>query len=164
MKKIIILLFALMTAGIVFAQDKPDVRLLDKVKAQVGKDTEQLVSSSATSGGNVRGTTYVVLPTKKGYMYMSGSTGRSTTLNSGVTYRFTIGNSEQSAGALTFRLRMSETKNEKEFLIKSMEVKSGDISSFDFPCTRTAIYNYDYSFDVEGKYQSATVISKVKSE
>lgn len=159
MKRILILLFALMASSCIFSQKISDARLLDKVKAQVGQDVEQQISSSATHGPR----TIVHTDPKTGVQSRSTPFGiYVVNLNNGIRYRFTVGNSEQSAGTLTVRLFMSKEIGDILSPIKSMEVKPGDISSFEFLCTQTGRYGYYY--DYTGDYQCAAVISKVKTE
>lgn len=140
MKKIIISISFIICSVFLYAQNPMDERLYDEVKLKIGDDATEI----GTCGGS-----------KKEDKLHSGSC--SLTLNKDVLYRFTCGNSKMSAGILKERLTFKENNQ----LVKVIEVKVGEISSFEFLCNKTGKYSLQSFYKDFGYCYNVTIISKV---
>ncbi|TKG97452.1 hypothetical protein EYV94_03220 [Puteibacter caeruleilacunae] len=142
MKKLIISICVIVCSVSLYAQNPMDERLYDEVKLKIGDDATEI--SACAFGG-----------TKKEGKPREGSC--SLTLNKDVLYRFTCGNSKKSTAILEQKL-ISREDNQ---LIKVIEVKEGDISSFEFMCKKTGKYSIQSFYNGFGYCWNVTIISKV---
>jgi len=140
MKKIIISISFIVCSVFLYAQNPMDERLYDEVKLKIGDDATEI----GACGGS-----------KKEDKPHTGSC--SLTLNKDVLYRFTCGNSKKSAGILKEKLTFEENNQ----LVKVIEVKVGEISSFEFLCNKTGMYSLQSFYEDSGYCYNVTVISKV---
>ena len=142
MKKIIISISFIVCSVFLYAQNPMDERLYDEVKLKIGDDATVI---SACGG------------TKKEDKPHTGSC--SLTLNKDVLYRFTCGNSKKSVGLLKQKLSYKDGNN--YVIKKGIEVKAGEILSFEFLCDKTGKYSLISYFEDFGFCYNVTIISKV---
>ena len=140
MKKIIFSICLVACQILVFAQNPMDERLYDEVKLKIGDDATELHACDGS---------------RKKDKSSAGSC--SMTLTKDVLYRFTVGNSKRSASVLKQKLTFTNSKK----LIKSIEVKAGEISAYEFLCKETGKYSLTSFFEDSGYSYEVTIISKV---
>ena len=126
------------------AQNPMDERLYDKVKSEIGEDAKELYAC----GGS-----------KQNERLFGGVC--SITLNKGLRYRFTCGNSDKSSGAVTIMLSFKEAEKMEEKKIESIKVDRAEVDNFEFLCDKTGRYSLSSSFDKEGYGYEVTIISQV---
>jgi hypothetical protein len=147
MKKLILLFLAFLFNIGLSAQDLPDppcdAKFFDSVQNSIGTDATYIQGMGGTTiKGRLSGGSFPL------------------TLNKGVLYRFTIGNSELSEVDVIVSLYYEFDKK----LIKQQKVAPGMIANFEYNCDLTGRYNIRPTYNKKGKNCHAIILSMVKTE
>jgi len=144
MKRYIITLFLILTAGIlVSAQDSNP--LVSKCLTQTGPDSKYLKDFRIQLGA-------AAVPGEPRYKAQMS-------LWKNTKYRFTMCNSDNSAGQLVLTIKDIDDK----LVLTSYDSKSGKIYPFvDFECNKSGIYRLSYDFVNRQKGSGVGIVSMIK--